>query len=126
LIRGYEKFYEDTSTSQKKMLVSILTSRVATGVRVEYDELICRGKTFPRDLSDKVALAVTFNPWLDLDARPTQIQLCPWFVQWTKDHKYKMQKDAMMTTIGKTLIKVSGKTPFSLAQIGKLLFMFDN
>jgi hypothetical protein len=75
---------------------------------------------FPRDITDKVALAMTLNPWTEEGARATQIQLCPWFVQWTKEHKYKLQKDAMMTTIGKTLIKLSGKTPFSFAQIGNV------
>jgi hypothetical protein len=70
---------------------------------------------------DKVALAVTWNPELeDGTVVPTQIQLCPWFVEWVKERKYRLQKDAMMTTIGKTLIKLSGKLPFSFSQIGTL------
>jgi hypothetical protein len=73
---------------------------------------------FPRGLGDKTALAMTLNLRRGIIRLPTQIQLCPWFVQWTKDHKYKLQKDAMMTTIGKTLIKLAGRTPFSFAQIG--------
>jgi hypothetical protein len=69
---------------------------------------------------DKIALAITWNAKQeDGTDVPTQIQLCPWFVEWVKGREYKLQKDAMMTTIGKTLIKLSGKLPFVFSQIGK-------
>ncbi|KAF1918941.1 hypothetical protein BDU57DRAFT_592946 [Ampelomyces quisqualis] len=88
------------------------------GEIIRFDEQICKGKRFPRDIMEKVALAVTTNPTSATGfVQPTQIQLCPWFVQWVKDHKYKMVKDAMMTSIGKTLIKLAGRAPFSFAQI---------
>jgi hypothetical protein len=100
-------------------LTVLADHRIATYATVEHDDQLCKGKPFPRGLMDKVALAITWNPRLDNgDYLSTQTQLCPWFVEWIKERKYKLQKDAMMTTNGKTLIKLSGKLPFSFSQIG--------
>jgi hypothetical protein len=69
---------------------------------------------------EKIALAITWNSELeDGTYFPTQTQLCPWFVEWVKERKYRLQKDAMMTTIGKTVINLVGKLPFWFSQIGK-------
>ncbi|KAH7071450.1 hypothetical protein BKA63DRAFT_73050 [Paraphoma chrysanthemicola] len=52
------------------------------------------------------------------EEKPTMIQLCPWFVSWIKERKYKLGKDAMNTLIGKSLITISeSKAPFGFAQI---------
>jgi hypothetical protein len=85
---------------------------------------LCRGKGL--DLEGKVTLAVTVNPWIGIgegndpdDVRsPTQIQLCPWFVDWIGKRKFKTQKQAMKVLLAKGLIKLSGKFPFAFAQIG--------
>jgi hypothetical protein len=77
-------------------------------------------------LVSKLALAETWNPWRAdrddegpyEDPEPTQIQICPWFLAWLKDRKFKLLKDAMATTIGKTVLQISEKTPFAFAQIG--------
>jgi hypothetical protein len=89
------------------------------------------GRSFPKDTKDKLVLAETRNPIRDTGRRdadgnivyeekPTAIQLCPWFVAWIKDHKFKLGKDAMSTLIGKTVLKISeSKAPFGFAQIGR-------
>jgi hypothetical protein len=91
---------------------------------MSFKEQQCRGGT----LLDKVALAVTANPdvadpverngvKLDL-RRPTQIQLCPWFVDWIKQKKLKLAGDVQKrTNIGRIVIKLAQKN-FGLKQIG--------
>lgn len=88
------------------------------------DGKLCRGIGLA--LTDKVALAVTVNPWEGIGegndpddiAHPTQIQLCPWFVDWITKRELKLQTHAMGVLFGKTMIKISGKLPFAFAQIG--------
>ena len=50
--------------------------------------------------------------------QPTQIQLCPWFVDWIKDKKYKLHNDARRSNIGRAIIKLSESTRWGFAQIG--------
>jgi hypothetical protein len=80
-------------------------------------------------MGTRVALAITYNAERDtgvtrndepiLPDQPTQLQICPWFVDWVKERKIKLHKEAMKTTIGKTVINLSEKTPFGFAQIGR-------
>lgn len=83
----------------------------------------------PKDKTEKIALAITLNPWRDVATvgddddngqSVTQIQLCPWFVNWIKQRKIKLFKDGIRAMIGKAVIKLSEKTPFGFAQIGTL------
>jgi hypothetical protein len=93
------------------------------------DGKLCRGKGL--DLEGKVTLAVTVNPWMgigegndpDDEQRPTQIQLCPWFVEWIGKRKFKTQKQAVKVLLAKGLIKLAGKFPFAFAQIGSFRHM---
>lgn len=89
---------------------------------------ICWGRDLPKDKTEKIALAITLNPWRDdvstegdNGERRTQIQLCPWFVDWVKSHKIRLFRDGIRAMIGKAIIKLSEKTPFLFAQIGKSL-----
>jgi hypothetical protein len=74
---------------------------------------------------------VTWNPvrvtkLLDEDGKPrlsnemTQIQLCPWFVDWVKDRKIKLHKDAVKSIVGKAIIRAteSSSNYLGFAQIG--------
>lgn len=50
----------------------------------------------------------------------TQIQLCPWFVDWIKDHKFKLHNDAARSNIGRAVIKLAESKKFGFAQIGTI------
>jgi hypothetical protein len=91
---------------------------------LSFKEQQCRGGKF----IDKVALAVTANPDLgevvwkngaQMDTRrPTQIQLCLWFVDWIKQKKFKLAGDVQKRTkIGRLAIKLAAKN-IGLRQIG--------
>ena len=56
----------------------------------------------------------------DKNDRHTQIQLCPWFVDWIKSKEYKTGNDAMRSNIGRAAIKFIEKNNwgFGLRQIG--------
>lgn len=88
------KIYYDTSKSHDKSVKSMLAMLinlfvVATNTQVLYKEQTCH-----EGLEDFVSLAVTYNAeyesldWsertqsfeLNYAARPTQIQICPWFI----------------------------------------------
>jgi hypothetical protein len=94
---------------------------------LSFKEQQCRGGK----LIDKVALAVTANPDLgegevverngvEMDTRrPTQIQLCLWFVDWIKQKQFKLADDVQKRTkLGRVVIKLAEKN-FGLKQIGK-------
>ncbi|KAH7413563.1 hypothetical protein DE146DRAFT_247 [Phaeosphaeria sp. MPI-PUGE-AT-0046c] len=100
----------------------------SNGVFVGIDDRICQGRPLPKDKTEKIALAITVNPWRDVEGSTgddteeqvaTQIQLCPWFVDWIKQRKIKLHRHAIKTMIGKAVIKLSEKTPFGFAQIGE-------
>ncbi|KAF2468916.1 uncharacterized protein BDR25DRAFT_289905 [Lindgomyces ingoldianus] len=94
-----------------------------------YNEQQCKGRR--RDMDDKVALAVTVNPVLTAEVfeqtesqwvyteteKPTQIQICPWFVDWIKNHDYKLHNDVARSNIGRTVVKVTESTNHILRQI---------
>jgi hypothetical protein len=103
---------------------------VNIGVTVDYDDRLCKGRTFPHGITDKIALAVTWNAQRRVRSNEegiplyvddiTQLQLCPWFVEWIRDRKYKLGKDLKRTIIGKTVIKLTESTSnkYGFAQIG--------
>lgn len=82
---------------------------------------------------DRVALAVTVNPAIQGDVyrngilmsgiKPTQIQLCSWFVDWIKDRKFKLHNDAARSNIGRAVIKIAESKNFGFRQIGREAFM---
>ncbi|KAF1836061.1 hypothetical protein BDW02DRAFT_596728 [Decorospora gaudefroyi] len=95
-----------------------------TGLPLRFKEQPCRGGTF----IENIALAVTMNPEdahpafknnVQLESRrPTQIQLCPWFVDWVKSKKFKLVGDVQKRTkIGRFVIKLAEWKGFGLAQI---------
>lgn len=114
------------STHQKEINADQV---IGDGVEVGYSEIHCRGRAFPRDKLEKIALAMTMNPQIkiqlsadenDIQLRdaPTQIQLCPWFVEWLQGEKFKDQRHAIAGTIGRKLINAAGKSKYGFAQIG--------
>lgn len=79
-----------------------------------------------------MALAVAMNPtqsfrpinrktgkeWYFEKELPSQIQLCPWFVDWVKNHDYRVQADvARRAKIGRRVIELT-ENNFGLRQIG--------
>ncbi|KAF1836063.1 hypothetical protein BDW02DRAFT_629070 [Decorospora gaudefroyi] len=109
-----------------------------TDYLLRFDDVPCRGSTM-----DRIALAVTINPVSDPvpvhdadpetedDAdpetvggrvveylKPTQIQLCLWFVDWVKNKEFKQGGDVQKRTkIGRFVIKLAESKGFGLAQI---------
>lgn len=88
-----------------------------------YNEQQCKG-----GLLDKTALAVTWNPKAADDVyenpvaeEPTQIQLCPWFIDWLKNHEFKLARDVFKTNIGRLVINSAGSNRFGFRQIGTLI-----
>jgi hypothetical protein len=94
---------------------------------------ICKGRGV-KDIEEKLSLAMTVNPWLKAEdnndprelRRPSQLQLCPWFVDWIGERKLKNQSQVMKVFFGKGLIKLAGKLPFSFAQIGSYHLQAQN
>jgi hypothetical protein len=98
-----------------------------SGVVTSYDQRPCKGS-----IADRVALAVAVNPkkdkvWVDNKLQPhkfaTQIQLCPWFLDWLKDKKFKLHRDVKRTNIGRLFLEGAEKKDgrFGFRQIGELL-----
>ncbi|KAH3942841.1 hypothetical protein HBI56_053270 [Parastagonospora nodorum] len=84
----FRKLYYDTSTN----------------THVLYKKQSCH-----EGLTDFPTLAVTYNPeWESEDIEdkpPTQIQLCPWFVDWIKNKEYKLHNDVIRSNFGRYVIK---------------------
>jgi hypothetical protein len=83
-------------------------------VLYKYNEQPCHGT-----VSDRLALAITMNPRVGSNEKPTQIQLCPWFVDWLGNKEFKLSRDVFRTNIGQKVIKkaeAAGKYRFR--QIG--------
>ncbi|KAJ4377483.1 hypothetical protein N0V83_000308 [Neocucurbitaria cava] len=109
LIDAKKKIYRDTTNN----------------VVLHFNDQSCRGRIL--DFGEKIALAVTVNPVRQSDTikngevmvvnQPTQIQLCPWFVDWVKDHKLKLHNDAARSNIGRVVIKLAESSKFGFAQI---------
>lgn len=131
LIDEKKKLYEDASKNPHMAIRLIANLRTANHVIVRLNETLCRGRPFPRDIGEKTALAITWNPIRDTKQKKengdpilvnemTQIQLCPWFVDWVKDRKIKLHKDAVTAIVGKAIIKATQSTSIRLgfAQIG--------
>lgn len=70
---------------------------------MKFNQPACKGS-----LADVVALASTYNPQTVPNSqnvvRPTQIQLCPWFIDWLKMKTFKQASDLSRTKIGKYFI----------------------
>ncbi|KAF2803251.1 uncharacterized protein BDZ99DRAFT_526623 [Mytilinidion resinicola] len=102
----------------------------ATGELVKYKEQQCK-----QSIGDFSALAITSSPetsklvrdesitdvltlnrkW---DERPTQIQICPWFVDWVKFKNFKTPSDVKKRTkIGRAVIKPVESTNWGLRPI---------
>jgi hypothetical protein len=84
---------------------------------MHHDKEVCKGEW--NDVNAKIALAETANPVLDGDDKPTQIQLCPWFVDWIKNKNIRLGNDVARSNIGRLFIKLSESTRFGFTQIGK-------
>jgi hypothetical protein len=77
---------------------------------------------------DNIALAITLNPeepvriqpggGIGKDRKRTQIQLCPWFLDWLKTKEFKFFRDLKRTNIGLNVIKLAESSKFTLRQIG--------
>jgi hypothetical protein len=68
---------------------------------------------------------VTWNPSGDESLheveegnKPTQIQICPWFLDWLKNRDFKLSRDVFRTNIGRLVIKGAESDRFGLRQIG--------
>ncbi|CAO2647427.1 Nn.00g083490.m01.CDS01 [Neocucurbitaria sp. VM-36] len=112
LVDAKKKIYRDTSND----------------IVLHFNEQLCRGRRFPNDIGEKIALAVTINPerktglYNDngeplVTEESTQIQLCPWFVDWIKDRKFKLHNDVARSNIGRAVIKLAESNKFGFAQI---------
>ncbi|QRD07406.1 hypothetical protein JI435_132000 [Parastagonospora nodorum SN15] len=96
------------------LLVLINLSHIATNTHVLYKKKTCHD-----GLMETVALAVTYNAqweseeWdeeqrevvYNYEDRPTQIQICPWFIDWIKNKEYKLSNDVKRSNIGRYIIK---------------------
>lgn len=98
---------------------------LGNGIYLKHDKQQCKGGS----LADKVALAVTWNPEsaeslrsIPFQNHPTQIQICPWFLDWLKNREFKLARDVFRTNIGRLVIKGASSNRFGLRQIG----MFDD
>ncbi|KAH7079688.1 hypothetical protein FB567DRAFT_552087 [Paraphoma chrysanthemicola] len=71
-------------------------------------------------MMDKVALAMTINPTRPTGVKNpagdplvvndmTQITLCPWFVDWVKERKFKLSSDGLKQMVAKKVIQTSQK-----------------
>lgn len=99
------------------------------GFALKFDEQQCRGS-----MSDRVALAVTVNPNSGVEVykngvpinniKPTQIELCLWFVDWIKDRKFKLHNDVARSNIGRAVIKLAESTNYGFRQIGKQILTY--
>ena len=125
-------FYMDQSENSRVHTRLNINYVPANHVTVASNDLQCKGRSFPRDKTDKIALAMTYNAERDIGETDengdpfsndllTQIQLCPWYVEWLQERKYTKRKDVVKVWLGKFLVKVSGTRflPFTFSQIGK-------
>jgi hypothetical protein len=85
-------------------------------------------------LADLPTLAATFDVYTNwvlndkvkgdfgevLYNTPTQIQLCPWFVDWIRNKEYKSADDVKRTRIGRRVVKQAEANKWPLRQIGML------
>jgi hypothetical protein len=101
---------------------------IATNSLLVYREQPCRGIG-----SDIVTLAVTFNSQMETETVDgeytyndvhTQIQICPWVVDWIKSKEFKTGNDAMRSNIGRAIIKTVESKNFGLRQIGQFIRIF--
>jgi hypothetical protein len=106
---------------------------IATGTLLIYREQPCRGLA-----ADVVTLAVTYNTQIETgtengdgtiewtyDDVATQIQICPWFIDWIKSKEFKTGNDAMRSNIGRAVIKTVESKSFGLRQIGQFIWIFS-
>lgn len=49
---------------------------------------------------------------------PTQVTICPWFVDWIKNKEFRIGDDVYRTNIGRSVIKLSERN-FGLKQFGR-------
>ncbi|KAH7413560.1 hypothetical protein DE146DRAFT_203 [Phaeosphaeria sp. MPI-PUGE-AT-0046c] len=89
-----------------------------SGILYSYSQQSCKGA------SDWVALAVTSNPMdknidgmVEENRKPTQLQLCPWFIDWIKNKEYKFHRDVRRTNIGQHVIKAAESSKYGFRQI---------
>lgn len=94
---------------------------IGNGIYLYHNKQQCKG-----GLADKVALAVTWNPesaeslsTVPFQIHPTQIQICPWFIDWLKNREFKLARDVFRTNIGRVVIKNAVSGRFGLRQIGE-------
>jgi hypothetical protein len=99
----------------------MLLTVAADGILYKYNEQSCKGS-----LSNFVALAVTTNPFITkppdtiMETRkPTQLQLCPWFVDWLKNKEFKLHRDVLRTNVGQHFLKAAESDKYGFRQIGK-------
>jgi hypothetical protein len=103
---------------------------IGNGVLYKYNEQACHGT-----IGDRLALAVTMNPEVELPPlpegfqgkmpqkqKPTQIQLCPWFVDWLGNKEFKLSRDVFRTNIGQKVIKKAEAGKYGFRQIGVSYF----
>ncbi|KAF2653293.1 hypothetical protein K491DRAFT_662135 [Lophiostoma macrostomum CBS 122681] len=119
--RMFRKIYYDTATNED----------------VVYSNLSCHGHS----VDEFVALAMTENPlWNprgqddsknpvngrenDKIEKPTQIQLCPWFIDWIKNRKYKTADQlTKRANFGRFVINTVEKSNFGLRQIDAFVLL---
>jgi hypothetical protein len=118
-----KKIYQDQSRDEDHCTVLVLMA-TGNGIYIRHDAQQCKGG----GLMDKVALAVSWNPHsaesyygVPAQDHPTQIQICPWFIDWLKNREFKLARDVFRTNIGRLVIKGAVSDRFGLRQIG----MFD-
>jgi hypothetical protein len=105
---------------------------IATNSLLVYREQPCRGLA-----ADIITLAATYNTQFETgtvngdgtkewtyDDVPTQIQICPWFIDWIKSKEFKTGNDAMRSNIGRAIIKTVESKNFGLRQIGQFIRIF--
>jgi len=51
--------------------------------------------------------------------KPTQLQICPWFLTWVKSKKRRLQKEVLRTNVGQIVINSVTSLNLGLKQIGK-------
>jgi hypothetical protein len=112
----------------------LLTSSFsASGRLLVYEQQICH-----EGLNGAVALAVTDNPETQVERttgmgtrqvtvqRPTQIQICPWFIDFIENNDYKLGNDVAGSNIGRAGIQLSKKYNWPFQEIGTILCKLQN
>lgn len=107
---------------------------LATGVRVSYNDVGCKGI----NPMNRIALAITTNPKKrispqidDYEFLPTQIQLCPWFVEWIKQRRPdditwgEWAGIKKKTRIGRYFISKAEDNKLLFNQIGESIFVLE-